>query len=38
MRRCKEFIARLNRNPKEVSEEVKALVREGGCLFPESKE
>ncbi|WP_375507371.1 winged helix-turn-helix transcriptional regulator [uncultured Caballeronia sp.] len=38
VRRCKEFIARLNRNPMEVSEEVKALVREGGCLFPESKE
>ncbi|WP_369788086.1 winged helix-turn-helix transcriptional regulator [Rouxiella sp. WC2420] len=32
----KEFIGRLNRNPVKVGEEVKTLVRNGGCLFPES--
>ena len=36
--RCKGFVARLSRSPIQVSEEVKALVRNGGCLFPESKE
>lgn len=34
----KEFIARLSQSPTQVSEEVKELVRYGGCLFPESKE
>ena len=34
----KAFIARLTRNPMKVGEEVKALVRDGGCLFPTSKE
>jgi hypothetical protein len=38
VRRSKEFVARLSRSPMEVSEEVKALVRNGGCMFPESKE
>jgi DNA-binding HxlR family transcriptional regulator len=38
IRRRKEFVARLNRSPLEVSEEVKELVRNGGCVFPESKE
>ncbi|WP_206997236.1 winged helix-turn-helix transcriptional regulator [Trinickia mobilis] len=37
MRRRKEFAARLNRNAQKVSEEVKELVRNGGCLFPEVK-
>jgi len=34
MRRRKEFVARLNRNAQKVSEEVKELVRNGGCVFP----
>ncbi len=38
VRRRKEFIARLNRSPVEVSDEVKESVRNGGCVFPESKE
>lgn len=38
VRRSKEFLARLSRSPTQVSEEVKALVRNGGCMFPESKE
>jgi DNA-binding HxlR family transcriptional regulator len=38
VRRRKKFIADLNRNPVEVSDAVKDLVRNGGCLFPESKE
>jgi len=38
VRRSKEFAARLRQNPMQVSEEVKALVRNGGCMFPESKE
>ena len=32
-RRRKEFIARLNRSAQKVSEEVKELVRNGGCIF-----
>ena len=32
-RRRKEFIARLNRSAQKVSEEVKELVRSGGCIF-----
>lgn len=31
-----EFIARIREQPVQVSEEVKALVRSGGCLFPGS--
>lgn len=38
VRRRKEFIADLNRNPVKVGDAVKALVRNGGCVFPESKE
>lgn len=38
VRRSKEFIARLQRSPVEVSEEVKELVRNGGCIFRQSKE
>lgn len=38
VRRSKKFIADLNRNPVEVSNAVKALVRNGGCVFPESRE
>ena len=36
--RCKEFLERLGRNPVQVSEETKALVRNGGCIFAESRE
>jgi len=36
LRRSKAFFARLSDSPTKVSEEVKALVRSGGCLFPES--
>jgi len=32
-RRRREFIARLNRSAQKVSEEVKELVRNGGCIF-----
>lgn len=34
----KAFVARLSRSPVLVGEEVKALVRNGGCLFPEGNE
>ncbi|MEQ7917699.1 helix-turn-helix domain-containing protein [Xanthomonas sp. WHRI 1810A] len=34
--RSKEFLARLSQDPMQVSEEVKALVRKGGCIFPEA--
>jgi DNA-binding HxlR family transcriptional regulator len=30
----REFLARISENPMQVSEEVKALVRSGGCVFP----
>ncbi len=30
-----EFVARIRANPVQVAEEVKALVRKGGCMFPE---
>lgn len=36
VRRSKEFLARLSRSPVQVAEEVKALVRKGECIFPES--
>ena len=36
--RRKEFVARLSQNLMQVSEEVKALVRNGGCVFPEGRE
>ncbi|MHC8327686.1 winged helix-turn-helix transcriptional regulator [Pseudomonas sp. LB1P83] len=35
--RREDFVARLSQNPIQVSEEVKALVRNGGCIFPESE-
>jgi DNA-binding HxlR family transcriptional regulator len=38
MRRHKEFAARLMRSPLEVSEEMKSLVRKGGCFFPEGEQ
>jgi len=38
MRRHKEFAARLIRSPLEVSEEMKSLVRKGGCFFPEGEQ
>lgn len=34
----KKLLARLNRNPVEVSDEVKTLVRNGGCVFPANQE
>lgn len=34
----KDFVARISQNPVQVSEEVKALVRNGGCMFPHGKE
>lgn len=34
----KDFVARISQNPVQVSEEVKALVRNGGCIFPNVKE
>ena len=36
VRRRKDFVAKLRRDPVQVSEEVKALVRNGGCIFPRS--
>ncbi|MET0936178.1 MAG: helix-turn-helix domain-containing protein [Luteibacter sp.] len=36
-RRSKEFLARISESPLQVAEEVKALVRGGGCVFPQSK-
>ncbi|MGV8917180.1 MAG: winged helix-turn-helix transcriptional regulator [Pseudomonas sp.] len=38
VRQSKEFVARLSENHRQVSEEVKALVRNGGCIFPEIKD
>jgi DNA-binding HxlR family transcriptional regulator len=32
----KEFVARISQHPVQVSEEVKALVRNGGCIFPDA--
>lgn len=32
----KEFVARISQHPVQVSEEVKALVRNGGCVFPDA--
>jgi len=37
VRGAKEFLARLSRSPMQTAEKVKALVRDGGCLFPESR-
>lgn len=37
LRKQKDLLARLRRNPAEVTEEVKALVRRGGCVFPASE-
>lgn len=36
--RNKAFLARLSQDPVQVSEEVKTLVRSGGCIFPQSEE
>ena len=36
-RRRKEFVARLNRSARRVSEEVKELVSSGGCVFPQER-
>jgi DNA-binding HxlR family transcriptional regulator len=38
VRHRKDFVARISQNPMQVSEEVKALVRNGGCIFPDGKE
>jgi DNA-binding HxlR family transcriptional regulator len=35
-RRSKEFLARTSKNTKKMGEEVRELVRNGGCVFPES--
>lgn len=32
----KDFLARLSRSPNQTVQKVKALVRSGGCMFPES--
>lgn len=34
-RRRKDFVTRLIRNPQKAGEELKELVRSGGCVFPE---
>jgi DNA-binding HxlR family transcriptional regulator len=34
-RRRKEFLARISKSTQKTSEEVKELIRNGGCLFPE---
>ena len=36
VRNQKAFVARISENPVQVGEEVKALVREGGCIFPDA--
>ncbi|WP_034302668.1 helix-turn-helix domain-containing protein [Herbaspirillum sp. RV1423] len=36
VRNQKKFIARIRKHPMQVSEEVKALVRNGGCIFPDA--
>lgn len=33
----KELLARISEDPMQVSEEVKALVRSGGCIFPKTQ-
>ena len=38
VRRRMEFVARLSQSPMQMSEELKALVRNGGCIFPEINE
>nr|WP_184504826.1 helix-turn-helix domain-containing protein [Rhodanobacter sp. ANJX3] len=38
VRHSKGLVDRLSRSPSEVNEELKALVRHGGCIFPEMKE
>ena len=38
VRNLKEFVDRLSGSPMQVSEEMKTLVRNGGCIFPEGKE
>lgn len=35
VRHREDFVARLAHNPVQVGEEVKALVRDGGCVFPQ---
>ncbi|MBV6753967.1 helix-turn-helix transcriptional regulator [Pseudomonas chlororaphis] len=37
-RHLEAFVTRISQNPTQVSEELKALVRNGGCIFPEIKE
>ncbi|VVM42585.1 hypothetical protein PS645_00324 [Pseudomonas fluorescens] len=34
VRRHEDLVTRFSQNPTQASEEVKALVRDGGCLFP----
>jgi len=37
-RKRKDFVTRLNRDPRKAAEETKELVRNGGCLFADLKE
>jgi DNA-binding HxlR family transcriptional regulator len=37
VRRSETFLARLSQSPMQMGEEVKALVRNGGCIFPVHK-
>ena len=36
VRNQKAFVARISQDPVQVGEEVKALVRNGGCIFPDA--
>lgn len=38
VRNLKEFVDRLSGSPMQVSEELKALIRNGGCIFPNGNE
>lgn len=38
VRNLKEFVDRLSGSPMQVSEELKALIRNGGCIFPKGNE
>jgi DNA-binding HxlR family transcriptional regulator len=37
VRNQQEFVARISQHPLQVSAEVKALVRNGGCIFPDAQ-
>jgi DNA-binding HxlR family transcriptional regulator len=38
VRRREDFVARISQDPLQTSEEVKALVRKGGCIFPDGQD